>query len=105
MELTLTTSKGRAFRLAALLPYERKDGTASAVSVWCGTCAVCGADFEVVTGAGLKCITTTHVFARAHCDAHRKPRKPNASPQQSEGLADSPSPMLEDTGIKRQRGI
>jgi len=79
--ITITTKGGRTFDLEAVLPYTRKDGSASALSVWRGTCRQCGAPFEVVTSANLAVITKTKRLAVVHCPAHRLRRRPKATAQ------------------------
>ena len=52
-------------------PYTRKDGTATVLRVWCGTCAVCGEPFTVKTPQRLE---GTKAFGRKHCNAHKAGR-------------------------------
>lgn len=96
MEL-IAIHKGRLFHLAAVQPYTRKDGSASALAIWRGTCRVCGTAYEVSTPASLSTITKSNVFGRVHCDTHLLKRKPKASPQQSEGMADSQPTKKEES--------
>jgi hypothetical protein len=95
MELKLTTKDGRTFHLDAVLPYTRKDGGASSIAVWSGACRQCGALYEVTTPGSLAAIQSSSCFGTVHCDAHKQRRKPKATPQQSEGGADSPAPEKE----------
>jgi len=81
VQLTLKTKDGRVFDLEVVLPYVRKDGSASALSVWRGTCRQCGAPFEVTTSASLASISKSKCFARVHCDTH-KLRRPSWSARQ-----------------------
>lgn len=41
----IAIEQGRLFHLVSVQPYTRKDGSASAVAVWRGTCRVCGSAF------------------------------------------------------------
>ena len=87
MEL-IAIHKGRLFHLAAVQPYTRKDGGASTLAIWRGTCRVCGAAYEVSTPGSVGAFIKASAFGRVHCDAHLLHRKPKASPQHSEGMAD-----------------
>jgi len=87
MEL-IAIHKGRVFHLTAVQPYTRKDGSASALAIWRGTCRICGAAYEVSTPASVSTFIKAKAFGRVHCDTHLIRRKPKASPQQSEGVAD-----------------
>lgn len=81
MLITITTKHGRTFELEAVLPYVRKDGSASALAVWRGTCRQCGAAFEVTTSASLAAIAKTKSLCTVHCPNHRASRrKATASP-------------------------
>lgn len=64
----ITQKDGRRFRWQGAEPYTRKDGTATVLLVWCGTCAVCGEPFTVKTPQRLE---GTKAFARKHCDTHK----------------------------------
>lgn len=91
MELKLTTKDGRVFDLEAARPYQRRDGTASSIAIWRGACRLCGAPFETTTSGSLVVVLASKGFSRVHCDAHKLRRRPKATPQQSEGGADSPA--------------
>lgn len=53
----------RVFECLGLDDYTRKDGTASKVLRWRGTCAVCGEEFTFVTGAA----RFRSAYLRARC--------------------------------------
>ncbi|QLQ24766.1 MAG: hypothetical protein HZT41_07790 [Dechloromonas sp.] len=87
MLIMITMKGGRTFELEAVLPYVRKDASASALAVWRGTCRQCGAPFEVATSTRLDVIVKSKALARVHCDEHKLRRRPKATPQPSEGVA------------------
>lgn len=64
----ITQKDGRIFRWYGAEPYTRKDGTATLVLLWRGTCAVCGEPFTAKTPQRLE---GTKAFGRKHCDAHK----------------------------------
>ena len=81
--------KSRVFHLVATEPYTRKDGSATALAIWRGTCRVCGSAYEVSTPGCLPAFIKANAFGRVHCDTLYSDANRKASPQQSEGLADS----------------
>ena len=65
--LDMTVANAR-FRFLGLEPHVRRDGTDSALSVWQGWCAECGAEF--ITRA------PSEQFPESRrCPAHKKPGK------------------------------
>lgn len=99
MQLTLKTKAGRVFELEAVLPYTRKDGSASALSVWRGTCRQCGTPFEVTTSANLAVITKTKSLSVVHCPDHRVRRRPKATAQPGEGVSKVIDPLPSDRSL------
>ena len=81
------------FQFVGTKHYTRKDGSASALAVWRGTCRECGAAFDVDTPASLHTLMQSKALSTVNCPAHR--RKPKASPQQGAGMADS-KPMKKE---------
>lgn len=64
----METKDGRLFLFAGAEPYTRKDGTATTLLCWRGSCLVCGAGFTVKTPAGVE---GSKAFGRKHCDTHK----------------------------------
>ena len=58
--------KGREYEIVRFEPYTRKDGSLTALSVWIGECAECGASFEHRTTAG-------RLQENRRCQEHKSP--------------------------------
>lgn len=91
----IAIEQGRPFHLVSVQPYTRKDGSASALAVWRGTCRVCGAAFELKTTANLGSLTATKSMQRVHCDLHKHVRR--MKQPGSDGWALEKSPATNST--------
>jgi hypothetical protein len=90
---------GRTFEAVATEPYTRANGAASLLVRWRGSCAACGAPYEVKgsrNGAHLA----------INCEAHRGKRRPRSSPLRQKGEAIARALLAIDAGkIEKARGI
>lgn len=65
--------EARLFRLVALVPYTRRDGSETELAVWEGACVVCGQPFTVSTpkpNPSGRVISKS--FERTRCDEHKR---------------------------------
>jgi hypothetical protein len=62
----------RRFTRIALRPYQRRDGTMTALSIWQGTCVKCGAPYQIAAPINA---SGSHAFDTVHCPAHRQRRR------------------------------
>ncbi|HNT63771.1 MAG TPA: hypothetical protein PKH90_13065 [Candidatus Desulfobacillus denitrificans] len=68
--------EARLFRLVALVPYTRRDGSETELAVWEGACVVCGLPFSVSTPKpNLSGRVISKSFERTRCDLHKRPPK------------------------------
>lgn len=69
-------SEARIFRLVAIAPYTRIDGSETEIAVWEGTCAKCGAPFTITTPRpGPLGRIVSKNFQRVSCDRHKRQPK------------------------------
>ena len=61
----------RTFRRVGSAPYRRADGTETFLAVWQGTCAMCGAPFEITTPKDAAGPEQSKAFWTTTCKAHR----------------------------------
>lgn len=89
----IAIERGRLFHLVSVQPYTRKDGSASALAVWRGTCRVCGSAFELTTSGNLNCLTSpsSNSLGRVHCDEHKRVRRKDQAGSVDQALQKSPA--------------